>query len=54
MVTPAEQTDGDNTANASTLIEGKAKKKGLLGTKTELSSFVLTAKILKFIALTFT
>ena len=35
MVTPAEQTETDNTANASTLVEGKAKKKGLLGTKTE-------------------
>ena len=34
-MTPAEQTDGDNTANASTLVEGKAKKKGLLGNKTE-------------------
>lgn len=35
VVTPAEQTETDNTANASTLVEGKAKKKGLLGTKTE-------------------
>ena len=35
VVTPAEQTETDNTANASTLVEGKAKKKGLLGNKTE-------------------
>lgn len=36
VVTPAEQTETDNSCNnASTLIEGKAKKKGLLGTKTE-------------------
>ena len=34
VVTPA-QTEGENTANASTLVEGKAKKKGLLGNKTE-------------------
>jgi len=34
VVTPAEQTETD-TANASTLVEGKAKKKGLLGNKTE-------------------
>lgn len=36
VVTPAEQTETDNSGNnASTLVEGKAKKKGLLGTKTE-------------------
>ena len=35
VVTPAEQTETDNPGNASTLVEGKAKKKGLLGNKTE-------------------
>ena len=34
-MTPAEQTETDTGNNASTLVEGKAKKKGLLGTKTE-------------------
>jgi len=35
VVTPAEQTETDNTANNATLVEGKTKKKGLLGSKTE-------------------
>ena len=34
MVTPAEP-ETENTAAASTLVEGKAKKKGLLGNKVE-------------------
>ena len=36
VVTPAEPTENvDNTGGASTLVEGKAKKKGLLGSKVE-------------------
>ena len=36
MVTPAEPTENiETTGGASTLVEGKAKKKGLLGNKVE-------------------
>ena len=36
VVTPAEPTENvDTTGGASTLVEGKAKKKGLLGNKVE-------------------